>query len=147
MANGYELKNVKVLESNSQETYCYTATLYYNGKALAKVSNSGRGGADDHVVLDRETWDRVVERPHDPSGLEAICHGLVADHLIAQDLKRDLRKKAVFLLDGGLSAISYQGGAKPDARMFDMVKQRHPEAVILNTMDLRDALVLVKQVA
>jgi len=41
-----ELKNIKHTAWASQETHCYQASLYVNGKPIAVVSNDGCGGAD-----------------------------------------------------------------------------------------------------
>ena len=43
-----ELKNIKHTAWASEETNCYQASLYLDGKPLATVSNDGKGGADDH---------------------------------------------------------------------------------------------------
>lgn len=45
------LTGVKVLTSNSEETYCFNATLNTNGKPVCKVSNSGRGGSHEYFPL------------------------------------------------------------------------------------------------
>ena len=41
-----ELKNIKHTAWASQETHCYQASLYVDGKPVAIVSNDGHGGAD-----------------------------------------------------------------------------------------------------
>lgn len=47
-----ELKNVKFYESMSEETNCFEADLFINGKKIAYVKNSGQGGSTDYHVLD-----------------------------------------------------------------------------------------------
>jgi len=42
-----ELKNIKHAEFASQETNCYEATIYINGKREGLVSNDGQGGCDN----------------------------------------------------------------------------------------------------
>jgi len=39
-----ELKNIKVYEKLSEETVCFTATIYLNGKRAGEVENRGQGG-------------------------------------------------------------------------------------------------------
>lgn len=39
-----ELKNVKYAAFNSQETDCFEATIYLDGKRACRVSNEGHGG-------------------------------------------------------------------------------------------------------
>lgn len=46
------LKNVKFYESMSEETNCFQADLFINGKKIAYVKNSGQGGCTDYHVLD-----------------------------------------------------------------------------------------------
>ena len=41
-----EMKAIKFSEWASEETYCYQANVYLDGKPLAMVSNDGRGGCD-----------------------------------------------------------------------------------------------------
>jgi hypothetical protein len=41
-----ELKNIKYFASGSQETPCYTATVYVDGKKAIYVDNDGHGGCD-----------------------------------------------------------------------------------------------------
>ena len=40
------LKNLKFHEDMSEETPCFSADLYENGKLIAHVKNSGRGGCN-----------------------------------------------------------------------------------------------------
>ena len=41
------LKNLKFHEDMSEETPCFSADLYENGKLIAHVKNSGHGGCND----------------------------------------------------------------------------------------------------
>jgi len=41
------LKKVRVFESLSEETICFSADLYDDGKFISEVSNRGRGGSND----------------------------------------------------------------------------------------------------
>jgi hypothetical protein len=41
-----ELKNVKYAAFASEETHCFSATVYLDGKASIQVSNEGHGGGD-----------------------------------------------------------------------------------------------------
>lgn len=40
----FELKKIKYFEQGSQETPCFTAELWENGKLVAYLENNGRGG-------------------------------------------------------------------------------------------------------
>ena len=43
-----ELKNVKVNEAFSEETTCFMADVFVNGKKVAHAKNDGRGGCTDY---------------------------------------------------------------------------------------------------
>lgn len=45
-----ELKNFKSYESMSEETLCFQASLYFDGKKVGTVENRGQGG---------DTWPRI----------------------------------------------------------------------------------------
>jgi len=47
-----ELKNVKFYESMSEETNCFRADLFIEGKKIAEVKNQGQGGPTDYSILD-----------------------------------------------------------------------------------------------
>ena len=42
--NSFTLKSFKTVKWMSQETLCFTATLCFNGKAIATAENDGHGG-------------------------------------------------------------------------------------------------------
>jgi hypothetical protein len=43
-----ELKNLKVNQAFSEETTCFIADVFINGKKVAHAKNSGRGGCTDY---------------------------------------------------------------------------------------------------
>ncbi len=43
----FQLKKVKVHDDMSEETMCFSAELWENGKHVANVSNRGHGGCND----------------------------------------------------------------------------------------------------
>ena len=47
-----QLKKVKVYDELSEETICFTAELYADGKKVATVKNDGRGGCTDVYFTD-----------------------------------------------------------------------------------------------
>ena len=44
--NKIELKNISHYARGSEETPCYNATVYVNGKKTIEVGNDGHGGCD-----------------------------------------------------------------------------------------------------
>ena len=53
-----ELKNIKYFASGSQETPCYTATVYIDGKKAIYVDNDGMV-CDRHHAVEPFTWKDV----------------------------------------------------------------------------------------
>lgn len=112
-----ELKNIKHSAFASQETFCYQAALYLDGKPLAIVSNDGHGGCDSEdyhprckltpleqhakmseihahfkslPVKEEKCGDYKFD--HQPN-LESWCSDKVAAHLQVKDLKKYLKSK------------------------------------------------------
>ena len=56
-----ELKNIKYAAFASEETNCYEATLYVDGKRFAIVSNSGHGGADMQDPISPFTYKDLAQ--------------------------------------------------------------------------------------
>jgi len=54
-----ELKNISYYARGSEETPCYNATVYVNGKKAIEVSNDGHGGCDRQHTYPQfmEKWD------------------------------------------------------------------------------------------
>ena len=71
----YTLKNVKICEWASEETTCFEATLYIDGKSIGRVHNEGCGGA--HFYDFRTTND----------SLDEIVDELLDQHYIVKDVK------------------------------------------------------------
>ena len=46
-----ELKNLSLNTSMSEETHCFRATVYLNGKRMFCADNRGRGGSNDYYPL------------------------------------------------------------------------------------------------
>ena len=70
-----ELKNIKHSEWASEETHCYKASLYVDGKPLAIVSNDGHGGPD-----------RDYEHPRFNDEFSVYCDKMLAVHAYFKSL-------------------------------------------------------------
>lgn len=157
-----ELKGIKHYPSLSEETNCYEASLYVDGKKIGTVSNRGTGGCDsfygDHAAcaaandwckanLPTYTFEIGGEHHTNPTDIEMHCASLLEDHIVTKELTAAMKKTALFILsdERGLYRTGYkaQRGAKPkapDEALFDHVRKKHHGAVILNTMPLADAI-------
>jgi hypothetical protein len=150
-----ELKNIKHTEWASQETNCYQASLYVDGKAVAVVSNDGHGGPDmeyphskfkgDYRAKMSEVYAYFKTLPNIPSplfedgysqDLDGWCFGQVISWLSARELKGKMRNSILFQKEGdaGIFGTKYyptetDGGWSNGRR-------------ILNDMPFADALVI-----
>lgn len=101
----FEIKNFKYLESRSEETYCFSAVLYTNGKKVANCGNSGQGGPTDiyflpqYQEMEREIKSFLKIQPkikykdyEFSQTLEYIVNGLVEEHLKAENLKKLMKR-------------------------------------------------------
>ena len=115
-----ELKNIKHTEWASEETHCYQAALYVDGKPVAIVSNDGRGGCDrdyDHPKF-KGDYRATMKAVHEyfktlpktdacdifPDGmaqeLEFWCADQVNEFLSVRELKRKFKSHVLVQLKG-----------------------------------------------
>mgnify|MGYP003301036993 FL=1 len=64
-----ELKSIKHAQWKSEETQCYDAKLYVDGKPFALVGNHGQGGADTEYQDPRFKGDYSAKR----NAVEQYC--------------------------------------------------------------------------
>ena len=133
-----ELKNIKYSDFASQETYCYEASLYVDGKKVGTVSNDGHGGCDyfygDRKV-ERQVNEWLAENGNPlqmtdsemlPEDLEMRCHDLVAKWLTEREVKKILRRISYLDKgeDGKLHLYQLPAKYKPTAQNLEQVKQQ-----------------------
>ncbi|WP_418420199.1 hypothetical protein [Alistipes indistinctus] len=103
----FALKGIKHFPAGSEETECFVAVLYVNGKKLADCSNEGHGGSTnvrfypETVRLGREIEAFLATQPKiRPEGydfeldldLEYIADDLLYKHLHAKEREKLMRK-------------------------------------------------------
>ena len=104
-----EIKNVKYVESLSEETLCFTATIYLDGKRLGGVSNRGCGGCHEYdfhfsdvekmeawCVENLPKWTCDWDDKEFDTDLEMHISHLVQDYLNERDAKKLFKKYAYF---------------------------------------------------
>jgi hypothetical protein len=87
----FELKKIKCYPSLTEETECFTAQLWVNGKHIANVKNDGHGGCNDFEPLLPFTYKDVL--PFDNIDME--CK--IFDKVIEHDEIRKNQTKGFFL--------------------------------------------------
>lgn len=101
-----ELKNVKNHPDMSQETPCFSATIYLDGKKIGSVQNNGHGGCNsyywnDHTAAKRLTaWADQQPTEFEFEKLDQIIDDLMNKQEILAQLKRWVKKDTMFRLKG-----------------------------------------------
>jgi len=153
-----QLKSIKYTEWMSEETLCFTANLYVDGKVFAEVSNQGHGGSTDfrpHSKFKTEGampfYRKLKEveahceampnlEPCElfdeglPMDLELWCNMEVESWLARRDLNRKLKSHVLFQMEGKDGI--YQTKYHPTVTDGSWQKGRR----ILNDMSEADAL-------
>jgi hypothetical protein len=159
-----ELRAISVNERMSEETTCYSATLYVDGALWGEVGNRGCGGADDfHGAPGRNygdimDLDEVIasESPKVDLGggvvvndsLEQICSRLVMAKTIEKDFKRMIARQFLYTRPDrpGIFqvALKAKGGRvwTPEAILASYQRQGIVIDKVLNTMPAPEALAL-----
>lgn len=88
-----ELRRLKIVERMSQETICFVADVYVDGKKVGTAENDGRGGQTS-VEVDQVTRARI--RAHvEALGVKAFdgpCAHVVDELVLAEMERRDAEK-------------------------------------------------------
>ena len=160
-----ELKNIKHTEWASEETHCYQAALYVDGKPVAIVSNDGHGGCDrdydhpkfkgDYRVTMKAVHDYFKTLPKTdacdifPDGmaqeLEFWCADQVNEFLSVRELKRKFKSHVVYQRKGtGAINFLYQTKYHPTVTKGEWIidKQAGVTRRILNDMPFDEALAI-----
>ncbi len=158
-----EVKNISHYARGSEETPCYNATVYINGKRSIEVSNDGRGGCDmQHTYpsieerclvqqanewcvakFGQETWEHGGKTYSTDLDLEHFCHQELYKHLDTKLLKRNMKKNVMFFRDendiksGQYTLAKIQNNI---GGLMAYIKDKYPKCFILNDMPLEKAL-------
>ena len=150
-----ELKNVKHFPSGSQETNCFTANLYLDGKKIGSAENDGHGGctfihgdtkqikAIDSLIKRGPKIHSEVNNITFDNSIELVVDELLMKFLFEQETKKVLRRVS-YIKDGAL----YQMPAKikPDEktlREVKLVKWWKDEYILLNELTFDDVTVVL----
>jgi hypothetical protein len=156
-----ELKKISFSERMSDETNCFIADLYINGKKVGECNNDGRGGCtnyggntkeDNVLIAEAEKYCKTLPMVKSEAlkfeyaqSLESVIDELVTEFLIAKEAKKKLKmyeKAFCFGVPNGYSyrTVSWKGKtlAQIDKinlqRAYNDVKAKlGKDEVILNT--------------
>ncbi len=124
-----ELKSLKVNRAMSEETTCFSATLYVNGKKVAEVSNRGTGGSNDYRVLDKElykvltAWAGALQLEFKFDHLDQVIDRLIDRDQLRKDFVRGCKTQTIFLIKApdGFGDGTFNGIKRP----FDEKIKKH----------------------
>jgi hypothetical protein len=153
-----ELKNIKHAAFASQETQCFEASLYINGKARGTVSNEGYGGADrfsDHSAEDElnayaktlppSTYEWDGKTHEFSQSAESLVQEILSEHLSRKQLQRIMRNKVVYLKDGKLWQTTAIKSA--DTRADYIAHRLREGRTVLNALPIDEAVRIFREVA
>ena len=165
-----EVKNISHYARGSEETPCYNATVYINGKKAIEVSNDGHGGCDRQdqypdieergLVEQADKWcvktfgqdsftymsDGKEETCSYDLDLEHYCHKVLYDWLDTKTLKKDLKKQWLFVEKGQLMGYKRKPN-DTDTAFKHFFEKNHPNEKCLNFLPFDDALKMFKECA
>ena len=167
--NKIELKNISHYARGSEETPCYNATVYVNGKKTIEVGNDGHGGCDRQYGIGEYNYNHIEEvnkwciktfgkksftyHSDDEEkectydcDLEQFCHDELYKWLDSKLLKKDMSKKYLFVENKELFAYPRKNKDE-DVTFKTFFYKNHPSAKCLNFMSFDDALTLYKESA
>jgi hypothetical protein len=142
-----ELRNIKYAAFASEETTCFEATVYVDGKKVGTACNAGHGGCNDYN-MDKGTYERIAayattlpdrQFPASLGGgaykmdVDAIIDDLVGDFLTRRDLQRNLGKRIMFTKPNTTGI--FQTKALPKARLAEFLSKPRAELLAVLKAD------------
>ena len=155
-----EIKNIKFSGFATQETHCFQATVYIDGKKSFITSNEGHGGCNDYQPCgksaDRKTVyaqikaiDEILSKEKVKFGeddkyeiensLEIVIGNLMNEWLTEKEVKKTL-KKITYFRDGNVYTLPAKYKPTPEAlESVQKTKWWKKEYILLNLLDIKDA--------
>ena len=149
-----ELKKIKYCKWMSEETHCYSAVVYVDGKAMIDVSNEGHGGGNSEWAIKpftQQDVDKVnawceknlpkwkgFDNKMFPTDLEMWCgeemNKYLTDKYLKKDFKKDIKSKILFVENKELRQITFKKCKALTDAHFKYFKSKHPNISALNFM-------------
>lgn len=127
-----ELRNVQYNARMSEETACFSATVYLDGKRAGTVCNRGTGGADEFEPFELEqrlnAYGATLPDESDTIGgetytskpnAETLIGKALDEFLLRRDLQRGLADRILWIRDGKV----FQSKSYPKARVAREVER------------------------
>ena len=156
------LKKLEVAKSLSEETTAYTATVYVDGVKFAEASNRGHG-EEDHIrpigantYADLDALQKRIAATYPKfdlsEGLGQIDMDLsllIGEEITKaewlKDYRRTIKAKVLFSKPGKAGIFQMKWDKKhPLAAYVQVIREKDPEATILNLMPEAEGLAYYK---
>ena len=155
-----EVKNISHYARGSEETPCYNATVYVNGKKAVEVSNDGRGGCDRqhtypkfmdeypniNVVKELDEYcvktfgTKKYEWGEIDIDLEHWCQDKMYEYVDQKKLKRDMKTKFICINKNTNELFAYEKNTGiSDSAFQDHMDKNHPSSTCLNFLPFDQA--------
>lgn len=163
-----KLKNIKICNWQSEETYCFQAKVFYNDKPFAYVSNDGHGGSNDYSIIEPNTqkdFDNLNEligksypKPFEDSDMQYCLECLIGDLLNEyldnkekEKLKKYLinrfKKNILYLKNNSLMVCKFKNKKDIGMKELDYFFKMNPNAICLNLLPINKAIETYNQYA
>ena len=146
--NKLELKNIKYFASMHEETPCYNADIFINGKKAIHASNRGHGACDDHHTYKPFTYKDVKDlekylaklQDDDFEPIDSWCHDRLYEYLNQKKIKRDMKTKFICINKNTNELFAYEKNTGISNSAFqDHMDKNHPSSMCLNFLPFDQA--------
>ena len=147
--NKLELKNIKYFASMSEETPCYKADIFINGKKAINVSNHGHGACDEIYAYPSfgltqnglKEFEQYLAKLQDDDfePIDSWCHDRLYEYLDQKKLKRDMKTKFICVDKVKNELYAYAKKGHSDLAFYDHMKKNHPNDTCLNFLAFDEA--------
>ena len=123
------VKNVKIADFMSEETICFTATVYENGKKIGDAKNDGHGGCT-FIYLDRPHNKTYEEERKLTDEVDELIYAIDAERQTAKIRKKLERDCVKYICVGVINehgASYWRQGFKGNTPLAEIAK--HPKGV------------------
>lgn len=157
MTTKIEVKNVKTFRAHDGQGW--ECAIYLDGKRVGFAVEDGWGGCLQFQEVSQTDMDALNahaktlpqwegwEGKMIDMDIEIHLGDLVNNFLQARDAKKLLKAKVAFLKpDGNVYTMSSkQNGRDVSAQLYDIVRKKYPDSIIVNCLAFDAALELLKQ--
>jgi len=142
-----ELKNIQYVASMSEETHCFTASLYVDGVKRGTVSNRGYGGSTDFTdwgaMEELDAYGKTLPKIVRPFGefdhdAESFVNDALEAYIAEKELTNKLRRRVLFLQGG--KVWESRAVSKEDLPHYIAHYAKDPTKTVLNTMPKPEAV-------